>query len=180
MIVICTHKSPEILENLLKSIRLFSDEIHKILVVETSDERISENISKNVNWIRETANIRERMVEENKKDKPNILGEKRRKTEQKTKANTNFHTNTNFRVSNETPLGNLHEKYKNKIVSLFYGNGVYYGNIKAAFDITDSDVKSTKISNNINLIEALFNIICDKDSLLLFVCLFFFVRFVWL
>lgn len=45
MIVICTHKSPEILETFLKSIRRYSSEKHKILVVETSDSCVSQEVA---------------------------------------------------------------------------------------------------------------------------------------
>jgi glycosyltransferase involved in cell wall biosynthesis len=46
MIIVCTHKSPTILEKCLVSLRSFSKEKHKILVVETSDSDISEDIAK--------------------------------------------------------------------------------------------------------------------------------------
>ena len=51
MIVICTHKSPLILEKCLKSIQQFSKEPHKILVVETSDSKISKDITREYNCI---------------------------------------------------------------------------------------------------------------------------------
>lgn len=51
MIIVCTHKSPSILEKCLKSIRQFSKENHKILVVETSDSNISEDITKEYNCV---------------------------------------------------------------------------------------------------------------------------------
>ena len=45
MIVICTHQSPQVLETLLESIRRFSTEKHRILVVETSQSHISKDIA---------------------------------------------------------------------------------------------------------------------------------------
>ena len=45
MIVICTHKNPQILRRLLTSIRKFSVEDHKILVVETSDSEESKSVA---------------------------------------------------------------------------------------------------------------------------------------
>jgi glycosyltransferase involved in cell wall biosynthesis len=51
MIIICTHQSPLTLEKCLKSIRLFSEEKHKILVVETSESKESEDIAKKYNCL---------------------------------------------------------------------------------------------------------------------------------
>lgn len=45
MIIVCTHKSPVILERFLKSFREFSREDHQILVVETSDSQESKEIA---------------------------------------------------------------------------------------------------------------------------------------
>lgn len=44
MIVICTHKNPDILGRILKSIKEYSED-HRILVVETSDSQVSKEIS---------------------------------------------------------------------------------------------------------------------------------------
>lgn len=51
MIVVCTHKSPVILERFLSSLRDKSTDNHKILVVETSDSNESEEIAKKYNAI---------------------------------------------------------------------------------------------------------------------------------
>ena len=46
MIIVCTNNSPNVLETFLSSLRKFSKEEHKVLVVETSDSTISENVAK--------------------------------------------------------------------------------------------------------------------------------------
>lgn len=46
MIVICSHKSPDVLKNIVSSIRKKSLENHQILIVETSDSQISYPIAK--------------------------------------------------------------------------------------------------------------------------------------
>ena len=51
MIVVCTHRSPVILERFLSSLRNKSNEDHRILVVETSDSNESEDIAKKYNAI---------------------------------------------------------------------------------------------------------------------------------
>lgn len=51
MIVICTHKSPEILKRIVSSIRKNSKEEHKILLVETSDNKISKSVAEEYNCL---------------------------------------------------------------------------------------------------------------------------------
>lgn len=45
MIIVCTHQSPDILEQCLSSIRKYSKEFHKILCVETSDSQASKEVA---------------------------------------------------------------------------------------------------------------------------------------
>ena len=47
MITICTHKSPEILSKCLSSIRKFSLEKHRVVVVETSEDQLSKDVANN-------------------------------------------------------------------------------------------------------------------------------------
>lgn len=51
MIVICTHKSPDVLRRMVSSIRKFSTEEHKILLVETSDSEISKAVAEEYNCL---------------------------------------------------------------------------------------------------------------------------------
>lgn len=51
MIVICTHKSPDVLKRMVSSIRNFSTEEHKILLVETSDSEISKVVAEEYNCL---------------------------------------------------------------------------------------------------------------------------------
>ena len=45
MIIVCTHESPDILEQCLKSIRKYSKENHKVLCVETSGSQVSKSVA---------------------------------------------------------------------------------------------------------------------------------------
>ena len=45
MIIVCTHESPDILEQCLSSVRKYSTENHKILCVETSPSQVSKPIA---------------------------------------------------------------------------------------------------------------------------------------
>jgi len=58
MIVICTHKSPEILKKIVSSIRKNSTEDHKILLVETSDSEISKHIEEEYNCLFTNTNLK--------------------------------------------------------------------------------------------------------------------------
>lgn len=58
MIIVCTHESPEILEQCLSSIRKYSTENHKILCVETSDSQISKSIADKYNALFENTELK--------------------------------------------------------------------------------------------------------------------------
>lgn len=51
VIVVCTHKSPDTVKNFISSIRKYSKENHKILIVETSDFQISKPIAQEYNCL---------------------------------------------------------------------------------------------------------------------------------
>jgi len=51
MIVICTHKSPDVLKVILKSIRENSTDNHKILVAETSRDQVSRCVAEEYNCL---------------------------------------------------------------------------------------------------------------------------------
>jgi len=58
MIIVCTHKSPEVLEQCLSSIRKFSKENHKILCVETSPSQESKSISEKYDALFENTELK--------------------------------------------------------------------------------------------------------------------------
>jgi glycosyltransferase involved in cell wall biosynthesis len=58
MIIICTHQSPDILEQCLKSIRKFSKEKHKVLCVETSSSQISKPIAEKYDCLFENSELK--------------------------------------------------------------------------------------------------------------------------
>lgn len=58
MIIVCTHKSPEILEQCLNSIRKYSTENHKVVCVETSDSQVSKSIAEKYNAIFENSELK--------------------------------------------------------------------------------------------------------------------------
>ena len=58
MIIICTHESPDILEQCLGSIRKYSKEDHKILCVETSQSQVSKPIAEKYGAILENTDLK--------------------------------------------------------------------------------------------------------------------------
>lgn len=58
MIIICTHESPDILEQCLSSIRKYSKENHKVLCVETSESQISKSIADKYDAVFENTDLK--------------------------------------------------------------------------------------------------------------------------
>jgi len=58
MIIICTHESPDILEQCLSSIRKYSKENHKVLCVETSKSQISKSIADKYDAVFENTDLK--------------------------------------------------------------------------------------------------------------------------
>jgi hypothetical protein len=58
MIIVCTHKSPDTLEQFLGSIRKYSKENHKILCVETSESQISKPIAEKYDALFENTELK--------------------------------------------------------------------------------------------------------------------------
>jgi hypothetical protein len=58
MIIVCTHESPDVLEQCLSSIRKYSTENHKILCAETSPSQISKPIAEKYDAIFENTELK--------------------------------------------------------------------------------------------------------------------------